>query len=392
LAIEDNIWANTAISKDEETCRITTARKANRGHTPLETMDDLIPGSFVMVDIVTNPATSSITATSYFPYYLAITDVTSRLFVPLGLRDKTADSGFRALQEWATYYGPTTEFNLFMLTHIHGDFDSAFTSATLQDFARAYNIQITFAATRSQHQNGIHESNWKNIRNMAFAMMTQARVPMKFFHFALEHARKLHSVLPHRALTKTDGTVQCPLGVYFGHKVSLQNFRVLFCPVLMITNVRVKYKHTGKPVTLTTKNHPQRGLRGIYIGLPRRNTGWLVFVPSNNTIYHSLDVYFDERFESTIAFESNRYPGYADCVITDAQSHEDLQVERTGSALWFSNKKQLPNGNTIQTFAQPQVKEEYDIDLNIDSPTTNISVASHDELNTIATLLTTQTP
>jgi transposase InsO family protein len=208
MAHEDGIWADTAIARDEdyfcETCRITTARKANRGHTPLETMDDLIPGSFVMVDIVTNPATSSITAASFFPYYLAITDVTSRLFVPLGIKDKTADSVFRALQEWATYYGPATEFNLFMLTHIHGDFDSAFTSATLREFARAYNIRITFAAPRSQHQNGIHESNWKNIRNLAFAMMTQARVPMKFFHFALEHAWKLHSVLPHRSLTKTD--------------------------------------------------------------------------------------------------------------------------------------------------------------------------------------------
>jgi hypothetical protein len=34
-------------------------------------MDDLIPGSFVMVDIVSNPTTSSITAATYFPYYLA---------------------------------------------------------------------------------------------------------------------------------------------------------------------------------------------------------------------------------------------------------------------------------------------------------------------------------
>jgi hypothetical protein len=98
MAIEDNNWADTAICKDEdnfcETCRITTARKANRGHTPLETMDDLTAGSFVMVDTVTNSATSSITAASYFPYYLAILGVTSRLFFPLGLRDKTADSVF----------------------------------------------------------------------------------------------------------------------------------------------------------------------------------------------------------------------------------------------------------------------------------------------------------
>jgi hypothetical protein len=79
--------------------------------------------------------------------------------------------------------------------------------------------------------------------------------------------------------------------------------------------VRFKNKHTRKHVTLTTKKHAQRALRSIHIGLPRHNSGWLVFVPSNNTIYHSIDVYFDEHFEST-NLESNRYPGYVDCVIT----------------------------------------------------------------------------
>jgi transposase InsO family protein len=119
-----------------------------------------------------------------------------------------------------------------MLTHIHGDFDSAFTSTLLRDVARYYNIRISFPAPRSQYQNGINESNWKNVRILAFAMMNQARVPMKFFHFALDHAWKLHAILPHRALTKTDGTVPCPLGVYEGEQVVLHNFRVLFfsCP------------------------------------------------------------------------------------------------------------------------------------------------------------------
>jgi hypothetical protein len=42
---------------------------------------------------------------------------------------------------------------------------------------------------------------------------------------------------------------------------------------------------------------------------------------------------------------------------------EDLDVERTGSAIWFSNKKQLHNGNLVQTFVQPNVREEFDLDL-----------------------------
>jgi hypothetical protein len=142
---------------------------------------------------------------------------------------------------------------------------------------------------------------------------------------------------------------------------------------MMLTNVRLKDRHTNNYVTLTPKNHPQRALRGIHIGLPRHNTGWLVFVPANNTIYHSNDVYFDENFESTIAFENSRYPGYIDCVITDAKEHEVLNVERTGSALWFSNKQILSDGTVVQAFAQPHVEEEYDFDI---TPTTT---AQHDD-------------
>ncbi|KAG7371221.1 hypothetical protein IV203_019791 [Nitzschia inconspicua] len=85
----------------------------------------------------------------------------------------------------------------------------------------AVNIKVSFAAPRHQEQNGIHEANWQHIRNLAFAMMNQARVPKKFFHCAFEHAWKVHAVLPHRALTLADGKVQTPLGVYEGKPVGI---------------------------------------------------------------------------------------------------------------------------------------------------------------------------
>jgi hypothetical protein len=50
-----------------------------------------------------------------------------------------------------------------------------------------------------------------------------------------------------------------------------------------------------------------------------------------------------------------------------ARAHEDLDIERKGSALWFCKKKQLENARVVQTFAQPHVNEEYDISLSTDS-------------------------
>jgi transposase InsO family protein len=161
MATEDDIWADAAIDPVDdrfcETCRLTTARKANKGNSPLEELEDLIPGSFVMVDIVTNPTSFSVAAATFFPYDLAVTDVASRLFVPLGLKAKTAESVMEALQDWATSYGSNTEFNMSMITRIHGEFDSTFTSTVLRDAARRYNIRISFARPRSQYQNGIQK-------------------------------------------------------------------------------------------------------------------------------------------------------------------------------------------------------------------------------------------
>jgi hypothetical protein len=177
-------------------------------------------------------------------------------------------------------------------------------------------------------------------------------------------------VLPHTALTKTDGTVQCPLGVYTGEPVSVSNFRVMFCPVVMTydnTNITRQGERTitnrqGTPrtETLNRKNNPQRGMRGIHVGLPRHSPGYLVFVPSMGRIYNSTDVYFDEDFNSTLAYESNKFSGYLDMAITEAMPDMDLPTHQTGNPLMFA--KNHPPGH-IQ-FAQAYVEEMYDEQAN----------------------------
>jgi hypothetical protein len=80
--------------------------------------------------------------------------------------------------------------------------------------ARKSHIEVTFAAPRHQEQNGISEANWRNVRNLAYACLNEAKMDMSYFPLALEHAWKLHAVLPHIALPKTNGEVQCPLHVF----------------------------------------------------------------------------------------------------------------------------------------------------------------------------------
>jgi hypothetical protein len=81
-----------------------------------------------MIDIVTNPAHRSITADTHFKCYLVILDVTSRLFVPMGIQDKKPRTIFKAIRDGATTFGPSELYDLSQLEHVHEDFDATFRS------------------------------------------------------------------------------------------------------------------------------------------------------------------------------------------------------------------------------------------------------------------------
>ena len=348
LADEDNIWKDVKLIPEVDdfctTGKITVARKADRGNKTLEETN-LIPGTHVMVDIVDNPCKAhSITSNTQFKYYLCVTDVASRFFVPIGLKEKTAEAVCTALQRWAIEYGPSVSYDLSQLVKIGGDHDSAFTSAELEKFAREHGIQVKVAAPRHQEQNGIHEATWRNVRNLAFYLLNNGRVPLSFWHYAFRHAAKLHAVLPNSALTKTDGTVQCPLNVYRGSAISISHLRVLFCPVVMETN-------TGGD----RKTEPQRAIRGIHVGVPDNSAGYLVYTPGTGLVNTSSDVYFDEDFKSPIAFHQHEHKNYLDMIVTTSKPTAELG-EHTGSAMHFSKKGE----DGILQYALPQLTDRED--------------------------------
>ena len=169
-----------------------------------------------MADIIENPNKTPIINKYYNPYYMALTCAHARLFVPLGIKVKATRQLIDASNKWATTFQPNATFNLYRITHFHADHNSSLTSAEFEKWADFYQIKLTFAAPRHQESNGIHEALWQQVRNLAFAMMNNAQVAIKWFDFALEHAFKVHSVLPNAALTTPEGKVRCPLGVFLG--------------------------------------------------------------------------------------------------------------------------------------------------------------------------------
>jgi hypothetical protein len=127
--------------------------------------------------------------------------------------------------------------------------------------------------------------------------MNYARVGLEFGDMALEHAWKVMAVLPLKNIDK-DGALTTPFELYYRRKPSLRKFRVLFCPCVYKVHEREKRVSSKVIQRYNSKNHPQRGVIGIFIGFPRSHAGYLIWEPRSKTIRFSLDVSFDEQFLS----------------------------------------------------------------------------------------------
>jgi hypothetical protein len=326
MADKDVLWADVKMIPDRdefcETCEITLSRKANRGKIPLEDLGKVIPGQMVMIDIIHNPATCSLTRDTYHKYYLGIIDVASRYFVPIGMTDKTPRTVFTALKKWVRLHGPTAGYKMSDIEQIHVDFDATFRSQEVVALTTKEGVRITYAAPRHQEQNGICEANWRDVRNMAFAYMNNAHVDMSFFPLALERAWKVYATLPKSALTTETGESQSPYLVYFNRPASIVNFKVLFCPVIMnYDNIFVRNPlYDGEPRkkprldALKRKNNSQRGIRGIHVGLSQDSKTFMVYSPSAGRVYHY----------------ENKFSGYLKLQVTDAEPDRDLPFEQVG--------------------------------------------------------------
>ena len=55
------------------------------------------------------------------------------------------------------------------------------------------------------------------------------------------------------------------------------------------------------------RHQAQKGFRGIFVGIPEHQKGYLVYVPSTRTVISLYDVVFEESFSSALTYTSRPY-------------------------------------------------------------------------------------
>ena len=90
-----------------------------------------------------------------------------------------------------------------------------------------------------------------------------------------------------------------PFTRHYNAEARIGRIRVWGCPV--VDKAYQRKDATGS--ILKDHNMIQRGVRGIYVGFPIDQAGYLIWIPSAQQFAVSADVAFDEDFSSTLAYD-----------------------------------------------------------------------------------------
>ena len=112
----------------------------------------------------------------------------------------------------------------------------------------------------------------------------------------------IFTVLPIKDLINEYGDPTTPHKLATSTEPSVSHLRILFCPcVVPKTMAHVETK------TLNMCHQAQKGFRGIFVGIPEHQKGYLVYVPSTRKVIPLYDVVFDESFSSALSYTSRPY-------------------------------------------------------------------------------------
>ena len=144
---------------------------------------------------------------------------------------------------------------------------------------------------------------WRTLCTIAHALMVHAGVSEAYIHFALMYTTyHIFLVLPIKDLIKKYGDLTTPYKLATGTKPSVSYLRVLFFPCVVWKSTAHVWKKA-----LNMRHQAQKGFRGIFVGIPRHQKRYLVYVPITRKIISSYDVVFGESFSSALAYRSKSY-------------------------------------------------------------------------------------
>jgi transposase InsO family protein len=124
-----------------------------------------------------------------YKYALTLVDFATRHTWVYGLRTKSSECIIDAL--WCFYIDAGG-----FPTRIRCDFDSSFVKGKVYSFLRRKGIRVGVSPPGRQSQNGAVERQWRTATSMARALLVEAKMPKRYWFWALREAIIRMNLLP----------------------------------------------------------------------------------------------------------------------------------------------------------------------------------------------------
>ena len=179
-------------------------------------------------------------------------------------------------------------FGWWDLEEILADAGTQFTSTEFQDECQTRGVWLTLADTEYQEINGQVKVTWRTLRMIAHSLMVHVLFLEAYIHLTLIYKEdRIFPVLKIKDLINEYGDPTIPFKLTTGKKPSISHLHVLFCPcVVQKSTARVGGK------VLNMRHQAQKGFRGIFVGIPQHQKGYLVYVPHKRKIVYLYGVFF----------------------------------------------------------------------------------------------------
>ena len=273
-------------------CKIAIAPRSQVSKKPMRL--NAKPLEYLFMDLIPVPAIMRGLKECSAKDFLFIVDPISKYADKLNVEDKTTSETIRVLKDWR---GKMLQKGFQLFLFIRTDAGSNFTSKEFKDWCNSNNIQLSIAGPKHQEQNAFAERAYGTASRMARSMLVRAHLPLCFYHLSLKYALKLMRVLPAKGLYDKNNEPTTTYAILHGKKPRIGRFKVFGCPCVF-----KRYAPMYDGETSTKFTQLQRGCRGIFVGFPETQAGWLIYIHDkldNVNLVVSSDVVFDQHFVSS---------------------------------------------------------------------------------------------
>ena len=295
------------------------------------------------MNIIPSMASKGLTSDTTFSNYLLTVDAYSKILKLYGMEKITTEEVMYKLDMFQSRFGKIDKCGWWDLETISAYAGMQFTLREFREECQIRGFHFTLAAPEHQEMNGQVEVTRRTLCTVAHYIMVQARFSEAYINFALMYTTDhIFPVLPIKYLINEDGDPTTPHKLATGTKTLVSYLSVLFFPCV----VRKSTAHI-ETKAVNMRHQAQKGFRGIFVGIPQHQKGYLVYLPSTRKMIFSYDVVLDESFSSALAYTSQPYSEamamrpevtYTPC----AKSPR----EQTGDVIVFRN---VEEGNILTT-------------------------------------------